>query len=199
VAAAPAVLSSGAGGGSGHAGYNIFRWYRAGWGRYTQADPIGVGGREFNADNPLRSTDAFGYAEQNPLLKVDRTGRSVATTQSAQAAMVIGFGLADFLRNYEDMRDANTIDADKYFHCLANCEAARRGPYGEMTALVMSVGREAVDYAVKGDPKSAWVADLVADFVGLTGGRSSCSSCSPPSPCKQVCKGLRPRGLDPKY
>src|SRR5436190_5217772 len=22
--------------------YNIFRWYRAGWGRYTQADPIGV-------------------------------------------------------------------------------------------------------------------------------------------------------------
>jgi YD repeat-containing protein len=25
--------------------YNIFRWYRAGWGRYTQADPIGIGGR----------------------------------------------------------------------------------------------------------------------------------------------------------
>ena len=24
--------------------YNIFRWYRAGWGRYTQQDPIGVGG-----------------------------------------------------------------------------------------------------------------------------------------------------------
>lgn len=21
--------------------YNVFRWYRAGWGRYTQADPLG--------------------------------------------------------------------------------------------------------------------------------------------------------------
>jgi len=24
--------------------YNIFRWYRAGWGRYTQQDPLGIGG-----------------------------------------------------------------------------------------------------------------------------------------------------------
>ena len=24
--------------------YNIFRWYRAGWGRYTQADPVGLNG-----------------------------------------------------------------------------------------------------------------------------------------------------------
>lgn len=24
--------------------YNIFRWYRAGWGRYTQADPLSVAG-----------------------------------------------------------------------------------------------------------------------------------------------------------
>lgn len=33
----------------------------------------------------------------------------------------------DFWRNYNDMRNANTIGGDKYFHCKANCEAARRG------------------------------------------------------------------------
>ena len=27
----------------------------------------------------------------------------------------------DFARNYNNMRQANTIGADKYFHCVANC------------------------------------------------------------------------------
>jgi RHS repeat-associated protein len=178
--------------------YNIFRWYRAGWGRYSQADPIGVGGRDFRQYDLLRTTDAFGYAEQDPILKIDPTGRSIATTEGAQAVMVIGGALSDFVRNYHDMRDANTIGADKYFHCLANCEASRRGSYGQATALTVSIAREASDYAIKGDPKSACVADMVANLIGMSGG-SACTSCSPPSPCKQVCKGLRPQGLDPKY
>jgi RHS repeat-associated protein len=44
--------------------YNIFRWYRAAWGRYTQADPIGFqGGINLYAyvrGNPLRLSDRFG-------------------------------------------------------------------------------------------------------------------------------------------
>ncbi len=32
--------------------YNIFRWYRSGWGRYTQADPIGITGIGSSATNP---------------------------------------------------------------------------------------------------------------------------------------------------
>lgn len=44
--------------------YNIFRWYRAGWGRYTQPDPIALrGGINLYAyvdDNPLTLTDARG-------------------------------------------------------------------------------------------------------------------------------------------
>jgi RHS repeat-associated protein len=34
---------------SGEENYNIFRWYRSGWGRYTQSDPIGIRGKD-----PLR-------------------------------------------------------------------------------------------------------------------------------------------------
>lgn len=43
---------------------NIFRWYRAGWGRYTQADPIGLAG----------GVNVYGYARGNPMLLIDPTG-----------------------------------------------------------------------------------------------------------------------------
>jgi RHS repeat-associated protein len=46
--------------------YNIFRWYRNSWGRYTQADP-----------EPFAwavAPDAFGYSGQDPLRFVDRIG-----------------------------------------------------------------------------------------------------------------------------
>jgi RHS repeat-associated protein len=44
--------------------YNIFRWFRAGWGRYTQADPMGLRG----GINP------YMYAGDNPLHYIDRNG-----------------------------------------------------------------------------------------------------------------------------
>ncbi len=44
------------------------------------------------------------------------------------AQTVGAFG--DFARNYQNMRDANTIGGDKYFHCMANCQAARQGTIG---------------------------------------------------------------------
>jgi RHS repeat-associated protein len=44
--------------------YNIFRWYRTGWGRYTQADPLGVLGGDnlfqYAAADPLSNTDPLG-------------------------------------------------------------------------------------------------------------------------------------------
>jgi len=47
--------------------YNIFRWYRAGWGRYTQADPIGLQG----------ALNLFAYALDNPSRFIDATGLKV--------------------------------------------------------------------------------------------------------------------------
>jgi len=44
--------------------YNIFRWYRSGWGRYTQADPIGIRG----------DINIFRYAAANPAAFTDRLG-----------------------------------------------------------------------------------------------------------------------------
>jgi RHS repeat-associated protein len=46
--------------------YNVFRWYRGGWGRYTEADPML--GKDPNAN------DVYGYATENPLSYTDQTG-----------------------------------------------------------------------------------------------------------------------------
>jgi RHS repeat-associated protein len=44
--------------------YNVFRWYRAGWGRYTQADPLGT----------KSDTDVYRYTYNQPTTSVDRLG-----------------------------------------------------------------------------------------------------------------------------
>jgi hypothetical protein len=44
--------------------YNIFRWYRFGWGRYTQSDPIGLDG----------GWNLFAYANDNPVRAIDPLG-----------------------------------------------------------------------------------------------------------------------------
>lgn len=46
--------------------YNIFRWYRSAWGRYTQADPLGVTG--------TGESNLFAYAGNDPLGHVDPLG-----------------------------------------------------------------------------------------------------------------------------
>jgi len=44
--------------------FNIFRWYKGGWGRYTQPDPIGL----------ESETNLYAYALSNPLLATDPLG-----------------------------------------------------------------------------------------------------------------------------
>jgi RHS repeat-associated protein len=44
--------------------YNIFRFFRSGWGKYTQADPLGL----------ASGTNLFAYASATPVIRRDRLG-----------------------------------------------------------------------------------------------------------------------------
>ncbi|GFX88178.1 serum amyloid A-3 protein [Trichonephila clavipes] len=75
-------------------------------------------------------------------------------------------GAADMWDAYTDMREANYIGADKYFHARGNYEAAERGPGGKWAAEVISDVREAFQGSDTADSK----ADQAANEWGRNGG-----------------------------
>jgi RHS repeat-associated protein len=64
--------------------YNIFRWYRAGWGRYTQADPVGAGLIFQSAfmDFSDATTQPFVYSGDNPITITDPLGLAKVKNES---------------------------------------------------------------------------------------------------------------------
>ena len=70
---------------TGDTSYNIFRWYRSGWGRYTQADPIGLEG----------GANLYTYANNNPHAFVDPGGlSSIAVGRAVGGEIIEGIILA---------------------------------------------------------------------------------------------------------
>ena len=63
-------------------------------------------------------------------------------------------GTQDFIRNFLEMRAKNFNGADKYYHCMANCESTQRGPGGWTVAIHISALRELTDIYREQAPKS---------------------------------------------
>lgn len=100
----------------------------------------------------------------------------------------------DFIRNRDHMKEANTIGADKYFHCKANYEATKRGNTGYLTSHALSLGRELYGKVIKNDPWSDVGMDMLSNTFGRWGAKSGRSDSS-----KDSCALLRPESLDAKY
>ena len=85
---------------------------------------------------------------------------------------------------YREMREANTIGADKYFHAKGNYNAAQRGPGGKWAAEVISDVREMLPFQSSGNRAADSILDKEANEWGRNGG----------DPNK-----YRPNYLNPKY
>ncbi|NWI07950.1 SAA protein, partial [Tichodroma muraria] len=93
-------------------------------------------------------------------------------------------GAKDMLRAYLDMREANYIGADKYFHARGNYDAAQRGPGGAWAARVISDARESLQSRGSGRGAEDTRLDQEANAWGRSGGDPN---------------RYRPKGLPSKY
>ena len=107
-----------------------------------------------------------------------------------------------FIRNYNDMKEANTIGADKYFHSKANCEASQLGDFGEITAKGISDLREFTDsfknVYIKGMTEIESTKDSADDEEANKYGRSQGKN-NPNENCGDLVEIYRPNGLPEKY
>ncbi|XP_053643786.1 serum amyloid A protein [Cherax quadricarinatus] len=92
-------------------------------------------------------------------------------------------GTGAMIKAYKDMREANYIGADKYFHSRGNYDAAKHGAGGRFAATVISNARELTD-TLRGKGGSDSARDQEANRWGRNGGDPN---------------RYRPRGLPEKY
>ena len=94
-------------------------------------------------------------------------------------------GASDFERNYQELQEANKDPSgrsDKYYHCMANCQASRRGFGGEVAAEWISDTREFLQEKFGQESSEACDADRKANEQGRKGDRNLS--------CAQVCGSL---------
>jgi RHS repeat-associated protein len=99
-------------GGSGELSYNIHRWYRARWGRYTQDDPL-----------LQAAVTEYGYAAQDPVGTIDPLGlyaidKQVTLVPTPNIGAVCKGGLGS----------ACTLDVSSAVSCKCSCNGTKWEP-----------------------------------------------------------------------
>lgn len=107
-----------------------------------------------------------------------------------------------FRQNYEDMKEANTIGADKYFHAKANAHSSQLGGAGQNMASFISNAREFTDIyknlLVKRMSISDTIQDMIFDSAANVYGQVR-GSANKNKDARSLVNYYRPRGLPEKY
>jgi hypothetical protein len=110
--------------------------------------------------------------------------------------------IEDFNQNYNDMKEANIIGADKYFHAKAQCNGAQRGELGFELSKGIGDLREWTDYYrniyQKGMSEAESAKDCYEDEQANEFGRQQGRE-NPDIDCEILIDILRPRGLPDRY
>ena len=129
-------------------------YYRANYyhpvtGRFSAEDSIGFNSSEPNLypyvwNNSTNLIDSLGLWPGSGLYR--RIANNIQQTVGlgrdvGQFWWQYAWGAFDMWNNYEQMQQRNWIDDDKYYHCMANCMATRRGLGGHFAAVTISFVR----------------------------------------------------------
>ena len=169
----------------------LFRAYDPEVGRWLAEDPLGTtGGLNLYAyvDNrPVLFVDEFGLRPKLDWMSMDTLAiRSGSGRYINDFWNEFGAGIGMMWSNYQQMVSAKARGTDRYFHCMANCQASKEGLGGRTAAQTISYVRE-IYGRIKGDP---WY-DTALDLAANESGRR----CSVGVPCTDRCRVWLPKSL----
>lgn len=136
-------------------------------GRFLSEDPL-----EFNSDRP----NLYLYVRNNPADLIDPLGLAPGEPIICIACIQFGAGALDMWNNYERMKQRNWTGDDKYYHCMANCQATDQGFGGAVAAKIISFFRTDVSSRIL-EPTD-WRNDDKANKCGQQGGNCD-KTCAP--------------------
>lgn len=102
--------------------YNIFRWYRSGWGRYTQSDPLGWVGREYTyaSDDPISNTDRLGLFDAGSAAKA-LVQNSISACEKVSTRAWVGPALGIVL----SLIFADEANPEEFENQIKNCDKCK--------------------------------------------------------------------------